>query len=151
MPESNKHQTVIAFDYGLRQIGVAHGQTLTCNAEGISILKASDGVPNWDQTEALLLEWKPNLLLVGLPLNMDGSESELSRLARKFARRLQGRFNIDVLMVDERLTSQDAKSTLREAGSERQSGRIDLTKIDHLAAALILQSWLDQPALGQTP
>ncbi len=151
MPESNKHQTVIAFDYGLRQIGVAHGQTLTCSAEGISILKASDGVPNWDQTEALLLEWKPNLLLVGLPLNMDGSESELSRLARKFARRLQGRFNIEVLMVDERLTSQDAKSTLREAGSERQSGRIDLTKIDHLAAALILQSWLDQPALGQTP
>ena len=151
MPESNKHQTVIAFDYGLRQIGVAHGQTLTCSAEGISILKASDGVPNWDQTEALLLEWKPNLLLVGLPLNMDGSESELSRLARKFARRLQGRFNLEVLMVDERLTSQDAKSTLREAGIDRQSGRIDLTKIDHLAAALILQSWLDQPALGQTP
>ena len=151
MPESNKHQTVIAFDYGLRQIGIAHGQTLTCSAEGISILKASDGVPNWDQTEALLQEWKPNLLLVGLPLNMDGSESELSRLARKFARRLQGRFNLEVLMVDERLTSQDAKSTLREAGSERQSGRIDLTKIDHLAAALILQSWLDQPALGQTP
>ena len=151
MPEFNKHQTVIAFDYGLRQIGVAHGQTLTCSAEGISILKASDGVPNWDQTEALLLEWKPNLLLVGLPLNMDGSESELSRLARKFARRLQGRFNIEVLMVDERLTSQDAKSTLREAGLDRQSGRIDLTKIDHLAAALILQSWLDQPALGQAP
>ena len=151
MPESKKHQTVIAFDYGLRQIGVAHGQTLTCSAEGISILKASDGVPNWAQTEALLLEWKPNLLLVGLPLNMDGSESELSRLARKFARRLQGRFNIEVLMVDERLTSQDAKSTLREAGLDRQSGRIDLTKIDHLAAALILQSWLDQPALGQTP
>jgi putative Holliday junction resolvase len=82
---------------------------------------------------------------------MDGSESELSRLARKFARRLQGRFNIEVLMVDERLTSQDAKSTLREAGLDRQSGRIDLTKIDHLAAALILQSWLDQPALGQAP
>ena len=151
MPESNKHQTVIAFDYGLRQIGVAHGQTLTCSAEGIHILKASDGVPNWDQTEALLLEWKPNLLLVGLPLNMDGSESELSRLARKFARRLQGRFNIEVMMVDERLTSQDAKSTLRAAGSDRQSGKIDLTKIDHLAAALILQSWLDQPTLGQAP
>jgi putative Holliday junction resolvase len=58
---------------------------------------------------------------------------------------------MDVLMVDERLTSQDAKSTLRDAGSERQSGRIDLTKIDHLAAALILQSWLDQPTLGQNP
>ena len=85
-------QTVIAFDYGLRQIGVAHGQTLTCSAEGISIIKASDGVPNWDQVEKLLQEWRPNLLLVGLPINMDGSESELSRLARKFARRLHGTF-----------------------------------------------------------
>ena len=151
MPDSKNHQTIIAFDYGLRQIGVAHGQTLTCSAEGISILKASDGVPNWRQIEALLLEWKPSLLLVGLPINMDGSESELSRLARKFARRLNGRFNIEVMMVDERLTSQEAKSTLRETNSDRANSKIDLTKIDHFAAALILQSWLDQPALGQTP
>lgn len=151
MPDSNMPQTVIAFDYGLRQIGVAHGQTLTCSAEEISIIKASDGVPNWDQVEKLLQEWRPNLLLVGLPINMDGSESELSRLARKFARRLHGRFNLDVLMVDERLTSQDAKSSLRDASIEGESGRVDLTKIDHLAAALILQSWLDQPELGQQP
>ena len=88
----------MAFDYGLRQIGVAHGQTLTANAEGIGILQASDGVPNWDDVKAMLNEWKPNLILVGLPLNMDGSESELSRLARKFARRLQGRFNVDALI-----------------------------------------------------
>ncbi|MDG2019199.1 MAG: Holliday junction resolvase RuvX [Porticoccaceae bacterium] len=151
MPDSKKHQTLMAFDYGLRQIGVAHGQTLTSSAEGVGILKASDGVPNWDQVHSLLNEWKPGLLLVGLPLNMDGSESELSRLARKFARRLHGRFNLDVLMVDERLTSQDAKSSLREAGSSREGGKVDLTKIDHLAAALILQSWLDQPSLGQKP
>lgn len=151
MPDSNMPQTVIAFDYGLRQIGVAHGQTLTCSAEGISIIKASDGVPNWDQVEKLLQEWRPNLLLVGLPINMDGSESELSRLARKFARRLHGRFNLDVLMVDERLTSQEAKSSLRDASIEGESGRVDLTKIDHFAAALILQSWLDQPELGHQP
>ena len=56
----------MAFDYGLRQIGVAHGQTLTANAEGIGILKASDGVPNWDDVKAMLNEWKPNLILVGL-------------------------------------------------------------------------------------
>ncbi|CAI8361728.1 MAG: Putative pre-16S rRNA nuclease [Cellvibrionales bacterium UBA7375] len=141
----------MAFDYGLRQIGVAHGQTLTANAEGIGILQASDGVPNWDDVKAMLNEWKPNLILVGLPLNMDGSESELSRLARKFARRLQGRFNVDALMVDERLTSQDAKSSLRDPSSNKKSNKIDLTKIDHLAAALILQSWLDQPNMGQQP
>ena len=151
MPNSIKHQTIMAFDYGLRQIGVAHGQTLTANAEGIGILKASDGVPNWDDVKAMLNEWKPNLILVGLPLNMDGSESELSRLARKFARRLQGRFNVDALMVDERLTSQDAKSSLRDPSSNNKGNKIDLTKIDHLAAALILQSWLDQPNLGQQP
>ncbi|MAW24312.1 MAG: Holliday junction resolvase RuvX [Cellvibrionales bacterium TMED47] len=151
MPNSIKHQTIMAFDYGLRQIGVAHGQTLTANAEGIGILQASDGVPNWDDVKAMLNEWKPNLILVGLPLNMDGSESELSRLARKFARRLQGRFNVDALMVDERLTSQDAKSSLRDPSSNKKSNKIDLTKIDHLAAALILQSWLDQPNMGQQP
>lgn len=141
----------MAFDYGLRQIGVAHGQTLTASAEGIGILKASDGVPNWDDVQAILNEWKPNLILVGLPLNMDSSESELSRLARKFARRLQGRFNVDALMVDERLTSQDAKSSLRDSSPSKKGNKIDITKIDHLAAALILQSWLDQPSLGQQP
>lgn len=141
-----EHQTILAFDYGLRQIGVATGQTLTGSAEGRCILKAQDGIPNWDQVSNLLDEWKPDLVLVGLPLNMDASESELSRLARKFARRLQGRFNANVLMVDERLTSQEAKTLFDD-----NQGRVDLTKIDHLAAALILQSWLDQPDLGEQP
>ena len=151
MPDSKKHLTIMAFDFGLRQIGVAHGQTFSATAEGIGIIKASDGVPNWDDIKAVLNEWRPNMLLVGLPLNMDGSESELSRLSRKFARRLQGRFDLEVLMVDERLTSQDAKTSLRDAGHGSEGGKIDLTKVDHLAATLILQSWLDQPSLGQRP
>ncbi|MGB2144550.1 MAG: Holliday junction resolvase RuvX [Porticoccaceae bacterium] len=145
------HQTVLAFDYGLRQMGVATGQTLTCSAQGLCILKAHDGIPNWDEVSKLLDEWAPDLILVGLPLNMDNSESELSRLARKFARRLQGRFNANVLMVDERLTSQDVKALIRDENNKGTKGRTDLTKIDHLAAALILQSWLDQPDLGQQP
>ena len=145
------HQTILAFDYGLKQMGVASGQTLTGSARGLCILKAHDGIPNWDEVSKLLNEWTPDLVLVGLPLNMDASESELSRLARKFARRLQGRFNANVLMVDERLTSQDAKALIREENNEGKKGRTDLTKIDHLAAALILQSWLDQPDLGQQP
>lgn len=145
------HQTILAFDYGLKQVGVATGQTLTGSARGLCILKAHDGIPNWDEVSKLLNEWTPDLVLVGLPLNMDASESELSRLARKFARRLQGRFSANVLMVDERLTSQDAKTLIREENNEGKKGRTDLTKIDHLAAALILQSWLDQPDLGQQP
>ena len=150
MPNQSSHQTLLAFDFGLKQIGVACGQTLTSSAQGLCIIKASDGIPNWDDLRALIDEWKPDLLLVGLPLNMDGSESELSHLARKFARRLHGRFTLETLMVDERLSSHEIKTSIREQDSNT-SARTDLSKIDHLAAALILQSWLNQPTLGQQP
>ncbi|HAZ78995.1 MAG TPA: Holliday junction resolvase RuvX [Porticoccaceae bacterium] len=149
MPNLIKPQSVIAFDFGLKQIGVAYGQTLTKNAQGLTIIKAQDGTPQWSVISDLLQEWKPNMLLVGLPLNMDGSESELSGRARKFSRRLEGRYNIDVSMVDERLTSREAKSLLRQQNEEQRKRTNDLTKIDHIAAALILQSWLDDPSLGQ--
>lgn len=99
------NKTLLAFDYGTRNIGVASGQTLTCSATEQSPLKARDGVPDWQQVEKLLQEWQPDLVLVGLPLNMDGSESELSARARKFANRLHGRFGVKVELVDERLTS----------------------------------------------
>ena len=149
MPESTAPISAIGFDFGLKQIGVAYGQTLTNTAKGLSIIKAQDGIPQWPSISTLLDQWKPNTILVGLPLNMDGSESELSTRARKFARRLEGRFGIQVKMVDERLTSQEAKSLLREQ-SQNQRGRTDdLTKIDHIAAALILQSWLDDQSLGR--
>ena len=145
MPEVYKPKRLLGFDYGLKQIGVASGQTLTSSATGLTILKAVDGIPNWSQVEKLLTEWDPDLVVVGLPLNMDDSESELSGRARKFARRLRGRFAVEVEMVDERLTSREAKSMGREQGNQ------DLTKIDHVAAALILQSWLDSPSIGSPP
>ena len=102
-------KSLLGFDYGLKQIGVASGQTLTNSAEGIAILKAVDGIPDWSQVDKLLQEWRPDLVVVGLPLNMDDSESDLSSRARKFARRLYGRFGVEVEMVDERLTSREAK------------------------------------------
>ena len=153
MLESTNHRALLCFDFGLKQIGVAYGQTLTAAAKGLAIVKASDGVPDWSQVTAVIDEWKPNLLLVGLPLNMDGTESELSERARRFARRLQGRYSIDVQMVDERLTSREAKSMLHEEqrSHERKSKMSDLTRIDHLAAALILQSWFENSELGQLP
>jgi putative Holliday junction resolvase len=151
MPDLKKPSSLLAFDFGLKQIGVAYGQTLTNNAKGIAIIKAVDGVPQWSEISAVIEEWEPNIVLVGLPLNMDDSESELSGRSRKFARRLVGRFNVEVQMVDERLTSQEAKSFVRDQ-AENQKGRIrDLTKIDHIAASLILQSWLNDPSLGQQP
>jgi putative Holliday junction resolvase len=145
MPNANKPKSLLGFDYGLKQIGVANGQTLTSSASGLTILKAVDGIPDWSQVKKLLNEWKPDLVVVGLPLNMDDSESELSSRARKFARRLQGRFAVEVEMVDERLTSREAKMLGHEQGTQ------DLTKIDHIAASLILQSWLDCPSLGSAP
>ena len=145
MADSSSPKSLLGFDYGLKQIGVASGQTLTNSAEGIAILKAVDGIPDWAQVEKLLQEWQPDLVVVGLPLNMDDSESDLSSRARKFARRLQGRFGVQVEMVDERLTSREAKMLSREQGTQ------DLTKIDHIAASLILQSWLDWPEMGSTP
>lgn len=150
MPKrSSSYTTALAFDFGLKQMGVAYGQTLTSSAKELCIVKASDGIPNWDNLHSLIDEWQPNLLLVGLPLNMDGSESDLSKLARKFARRLQGRTGLETLMVDERLTSHNIKSSIREQDLNANGSRTDLSKIDHLAAALILQSWLDDPELGQ--
>ena len=100
MPKTDKPQSLLGFDYGLKQIGVANGQTITSSAQGLTILSAVDGIPDWSAVEKLLKEWKPDLVVVGLPLNMDDSESELSARARKFARRLQGRFSVDVEMVD---------------------------------------------------
>jgi putative Holliday junction resolvase len=151
MLNQSSYQTLLAFDFGLKQIGVAYGQTLTGAAKGLSILKASDGIPNWDDLGALIDEWSPDLLVVGLPLNMDGTESDLSHLARKFARRLHGRFKLETLMVDERLSSHNIKASIKQQDLSAKGARTDLTKIDHLAAALILQSWLDDPTLGQSP
>ncbi|SFM57587.1 Holliday junction resolvase RuvX [Halopseudomonas yangmingensis] len=130
----------LGFDYGTRQIGVANGQSLTGNAEELCVLRARDGVPDWEQLGRLIREWQPTDLVIGLPLNMDGSPSEMSARAEKFARRLHGRFNLPVHMVDERLSTFEAKSSLREAA--RSPGSYREQPVDGLAAALLLQSWL---------
>ena len=131
----------MAFDYGLRQIGVATGNLALGTTQSLPILKARDGVPNWNSLQSLVEEWQPDLLVVGEPLNMDGSESELSARANKFARRLHGRLGLPVEMVDERLSSFEAKALAREQGH-----RGDYTRdpIDSLAAKLILGTWLDR-------
>ena len=138
-------KSLLGFDFGTAQIGIAIGQTVTSTATSLAIITARNGIPDWRALGEIISEWQPELMVVGLPLNMDDSESELSQRARKFARRLHGRFNIDTLMMDERLTSREAKA------AHRHLGKRDLDKVDHIAAALILQSWLDQPQLGQRP
>ncbi|BFM18552.1 Holliday junction resolvase RuvX [Maricurvus nonylphenolicus] len=133
-------QTLLAFDYGVKNIGVAYGQTLSGTATEIPPIKARDGVPNWDDVAALLKEWQPDVLLVGLPLNMDGTESELCPRARKFGNRLHGRFGVKVEMVDERLSTFAAKEEAAERGHRGNYGQ---APVDSIAARLILESWMN--------
>lgn len=129
----------MGFDFGLRQIGVAMGNALLGTTRPLPILRARDGIPDWEALAALLREWQPDLLVVGNPLNMDGSASELSRRAEKFARRLHGRYGLPVEMVDERLSSFEAKQLSREQGHR---GDYHREPVDSLAAELILRTWL---------
>ncbi|RYF99439.1 MAG: Holliday junction resolvase RuvX [Chitinophagaceae bacterium] len=133
-------KTLLAFDYGTKNIGVATGQTITSSANSLPPLKAKDGIPDWTLIEKLIQEWKPDLVLVGLPLNMDDSESELSARARKFANRLHGRFGVKVELADERLTSFEAKGEVISRGGSRDYKN---NPVDSIAARLILEGWLE--------
>ena len=142
MPDNNG--LLLGFDFGLRQIGVAVGETHTGSARPLTIIKANEGQPDWSVLGRLLDEWQPAYLVVGLPLNMDGSESDMSARARKFANRLHGRFGCRVELHDERLSSREAKQSLNDDVNMGGRGRgTNYNKVDAIAAALILQSWLD--------
>ena len=140
MHNKSNIETVLAFDFGLKQIGIAFGQTITNQSTGIKIIKVKNGIPNWDEIKTIVEEWNPNTLIVGLPVNMDNSESEMSSLARTFAKNLKDRIHNSVKLMDERLSSREAKNKAKEA-----SKSLDTTKTDHIAAALILQSYLNNP------
>jgi len=132
-------KSLLAFDYGTQSIGVAIGQTVTGTATELTPIKSKDGIPNWETLEKLLSEWKPDLVVVGLPLNMDGTDSELAARARKFGNRLHGRFGIAVEMMDERLSTIAAKE---EAMERRQTLDFKKNPVDSIAARLILESWM---------
>ena len=131
-------QRVIAFDYGEKRIGVAVGQSITGTANPLKALSAKNGQPNWNEVELVLKEWRPDFLLVGLPLNMDASEQLLTKRATKFANRLNGRFSIKVKMMDERLSSVEAREQL--FSNDGYKG-LQKNSIDSQAACLILESW----------
>lgn len=131
--------TIIGFDFGTKSIGVAVGQSITGTASILKALKAQDGIPNWNVVEQLLKEWQPERIVVGLPLNMDGTELPLTQRAKKFGNRIHGRFNIPVDFQDERLTSTAA----REALFEREGYRgLEKGKVDSAAALLIVEDYL---------
>ena len=138
---TTKHETVIALDYGLRNMGVAVGNTISQTARPLAIIGARDGVPDWRALTKLIEEWQPSRVIVGHPLNMDGSESDISQRVMKFARQIEGRYQIAVTLVDERLTSREAKAAALSAGHR---GDFSAAPIDDEAAAIILTTWLNQ-------
>jgi putative Holliday junction resolvase len=130
---------ILGFDFGTRRIGVAVVNELIGNARELPALPARDGIPDWQQVAALVKEWQPDLFVVGLPLNMDGSESVMSTRARKFGNRLYGRFGVLCEMADERGSTREAKAIAKEAGHR---GNYRAESVDGIAAVLILESWL---------
>ena len=149
MPETAKRAprpqsaTVLAFDFGEQRVGTAVGDTGVGIAHPVTTIEAADRKTRYAAIAALITEWQPALLVVGLPAHLDGTEHEMSRLARKFARELAGRFNLPVELVDERLTSAAAAMSLEEAGV---TGRRMKPVLDQVAAQHILQSYLDEQA-----
>ena len=135
-------RSVLAFDYGTKSIGVAIGQELTGTASPLAALKAKDGIPSWEAIEKLLKEWQPDLVVVGLPLDLKGGELEtITPRAKKFANRLHGRFGCVVELHDERLSTVEAKADLFDRGGYRSLSK---GNIDSQSAVVILESWFER-------
>lgn len=129
----------------MKRIGVAVGQTLIQSTRALTTLSAKDGIPNWDEINTLIQTWGPHCLIVGLPLNMDGSYQPMTHAAKRFAKRLTHRFALPVHLIDERLSSVDARAQLYAEGGYRA---VSQGAIDGVAAEVILQTWLSTPTLG---
>jgi putative Holliday junction resolvase len=136
---------ILAFDFGRRRIGVACGDSITRTASPAGMVSADAAGPRWVEIESLLRTWTPDLVVVGLPYNVDGSESALTADARRFAAQFAERFALEVAMVDERYSSMDAQSrlkTARESGLMRR--KVSKADIDAAAACVILERWFTE-------
>jgi putative Holliday junction resolvase len=141
-PDKLPDGIVLAFDFGMKRIGVAVGQTVTKTARSYGMLKAEQGEPNWQQVQSIIKEWQPIALVVGIPLNMDGTEQKITQHAKDFAQALNEHTKLPVYGVDERLTTVEARDRIFE-----QEGYKGLQKasVDAMAAKIILESWLREP------
>ncbi len=136
-------RVVLAFDFGLRRIGIAAGDTVTATAAPRPAVRATARGPDWHAIEREVRALQPHLLVVGLPYNADGSPSALSAAVRRFAGELERRFNLPVKLVDERWSSLEATAALgRQRASGQRRRRLRREDIDSAAAAVILERWL---------
>ena len=141
--------TVLGFDYGARRIGVAVGNGLTRGARALEVITNGSHGPDWLRLDTLLREWRPDALLVGLPLTMDGAEQQTSRAARAFAAALGERYRVPLHLVDERLSSMEAARRFAERRASGQSRRKEAQNLDAVAAEIIVETWLtSEPEKG---
>ena len=132
----------LGFDFGYKRIGVAVGQRLTGGASPLLTLDAKSGIPDWDKVQKIVKQWGPLALIVGLPTCIDDSELYTTEAARRFAKQLAKRCALPVHLVDERLTTVEARRLLFEQGGYK---KLKKNQIDGIAACVILQQWLQHP------
>ena len=145
MPEPSRPKIVLAFDFGLRRIGVACGDTVSRTASALEAVLVNSKGPRWEAIDALMRDWQPDMAVVGLPYNVDGSDSSMTGAARGFAAELTRRYTMEVALVDERYSSLEAESRLksaRESGLRRR--RVAKADVDAAAACVILERWFSE-------
>ncbi len=137
--------TVLGFDVGARRIGVAVGSTFGSGAREVAVVEVHAAGPDWQRIDALRREWRPDGLVVGDPMTLDGGDQPIRKAARAFARELRQRTGLPVVMVDERNTSQEAARRFAEGRADGRRKRRDADLLDAVAAALIVERWLASP------
>lgn len=136
-------RTILGFDFGFKRLGIAVGQDFTGTTQPLATVPVSDQEPDWPHIDRLIEEWQPQVLLVGLPLNMDGSEQHMTHAARRFAKLLRTRYGLTVELVDERLTSSEAQAIVAAQRRDKQLRRRKSKHVlDAIAAELIIKTWL---------
>jgi len=134
------NKVYLGFDFGLKRIGVAVGQTVTKTAQPLKTIHAKNGVPDWMEIKSLIDEWKPDGLIVGLPLNMDGTKQPITRAAENFVDELKNHYTLPTHIVDERLTTVAARSEVFEQGGYKA---LKKAEVDTIAAQIILEEWMN--------
>lgn len=137
--------TVLGFDVGARRIGVAVGNAMTAQARAIAVIEVHAAGPDWAHCDKLLREWRPDGLVVGDPMTLDGGDQPIRKAARAFAQALRQRSGLPVVMVDERNSSQEAARRFAAARAAGTRKRRDAEVLDGVAAAIIVERWLSTP------
>ena len=139
MNKTEQGSTFLAFDFGLKRIGVAVGQSITRTASPLAIIKAQNGIPHWEEITKLIEKWQPKALIVGVPVKFDGTNQEMTKHTRDFAAQLHGRYHLPTHEIDERLTTKSAREEIYEKGGYKALRK---EPIDSIAAKLILEAWM---------